>query len=81
MSRHRPNPLVLEALDMLKARGLVPVVRNGGKHFKVGWFDRGRRFLLIVPRTPGDRRSALNSRAMLRRLLRADGPPKIGGGL
>ena len=38
------NPLVLDALDMLKARGLTPIVRNGGKHIKIGWFDQGRRY-------------------------------------
>jgi hypothetical protein len=65
----RPNPLVLEALDTLKARGFVPVVRNGGKHFKITWVDHGRRFLLVVSRSPSNFRAERNSRALLKRLL------------
>jgi hypothetical protein len=65
----RPNPLVLEALDTLKARGLVPIVKNGGKHIKIGWVDHGRRFLLVVSRTPSSPYAERRSRTLLRRLL------------
>jgi len=65
----RANPLVLEALDTLKARGLVPVVQNGGKHFKIRWVDHGRRYLLVVSRSPSNFRAGRNSRALLKRLL------------
>jgi hypothetical protein len=65
----RPNPLVLEALDTLKARGFVPVVKNGGKHFKITWVDQGRRFLLVVSRSPSTPYAERRSRALLKRLL------------
>jgi len=65
----RPNPLVLEALDTLKARGFIPVVKNGGKHIKVSWIDHGRRYLLVVSQSPSSPHAARRSRALLRRLL------------
>jgi len=68
----RANPLVLDALDMLAKRGLVPVVSKRGKHIKVRWVDQGRVYVLVVARTPSDYRTRLNSRAVLRRLLRAN---------
>jgi hypothetical protein len=69
----RPNPLVIEALDTLKARGLVPIVKNGGKHTKVAWIDHGRKFLLVVSRTPSTPYAERRSRALLKRLLRVNG--------
>jgi len=66
----RANPLVLDALDMLAKRGLVPVVGKRGKHIKIRWVDQGRTRLLVVSRTPSDRRSQLRSRTILKRLLR-----------
>jgi hypothetical protein len=65
----RPNPLVLEALDTLKARGFTPVVKNGGKQFKITWVDSGRRYLLVISRSPSSFRAERNSRALLKRLL------------
>jgi hypothetical protein len=64
------NPLVLNALVMLERRGLAPVIDARGKHLKIRWSHRGRRFVLVVPRTPSGGRSLQNSRAMLRRILR-----------
>jgi len=66
----RANPLVLEALNTLKARGLVPCVGKRGKHIKIRWVNQGRTFLLVVSHSPSDRNSQLNSRTILRRLLR-----------
>jgi hypothetical protein len=68
----RANPLVLDALDMLAKRGLAPIVGKRGKHIKIRWVDQGRVYVLVVARTPSDYRSRLNSRAVLRRLLRAN---------
>jgi hypothetical protein len=68
----RPNPLVLDALAMLAKRGFVPLVGKRGKHVKIRWVDAGRVYVLVVARTPSDHRSRLNSRAVLRRLLRAN---------
>jgi hypothetical protein len=64
----RPNSLVLEALDTLKARGFVPVVKSG-RHFKITWIDHGRRFLLVVSRSPSSPYAERRSRALLKRLL------------
>lgn len=66
----RANPLVLDALDTLAKRGLVPIVGKRGKHIKIRWVDQGHTYVLVVARTPSDYRSRLNSRAVLRRLLR-----------
>jgi hypothetical protein len=63
------NALVSEAVNTLRARGFVPVVKNGGKHVKIGWIDHGRRFLLVVSRSPSNFRAERNSRALLKRLL------------
>jgi hypothetical protein len=68
----RPNVLVVDALDALAKRGVVPIVGKRGKHVKIRWVDQGRVYVLIVSRTPSDYRSRLNSRAVLRRLLRAN---------
>jgi hypothetical protein len=69
----RPNPLVLEALNTLAARGLIPSVGTRGKHIKLCWFDHGRRYVLVISRSPSDHRAQLNSRTVLRRLLRNNG--------
>jgi hypothetical protein len=69
----RANPLVTEALAILAKRGLVPQIGKRGKHVKIFWIDQGRRFLLVVSKTPSDWRTSLNSRATLRRILRANG--------
>ena len=68
----RGNELVADAIDMLTAAGFVPTV-GGRKHLIVSWFDHGRRYTLVVPASPGDRRARLNSRSTLRRLLRTGG--------
>lgn len=66
----RANDLVRDAVAMLKGHGFTPTVTNGGRHLRVRWFDGSRRFTLYVPSTPSDHRARLNSRAVLRRILR-----------
>ena len=65
------NDLLDEAVEMIRAAGFEPcVVRN--RHWKVQWADQqGRRQCLVVAFSPSDRRARLQSRAVLRRLLRA----------
>ncbi len=46
---------------------------HGGKHTQVRWAFNGTVRSYTVPGTPGDVRSVRNSRAAIRRLLRADG--------
>ena len=70
---NRAAELVHDAVTMLRDRGFVPTVSNGGKHTKVRWFDQGRRFTLYIPATPSDHRARLNSRAVLKRILRNGG--------
>ena len=75
MTRRQPD-LVREAVIALAERGHVADVDlSGAGHFKVRWIANGRRHLLVVSRTPSDRRSAANARALLRRLLHAEDRP------
>jgi hypothetical protein len=76
---NRADELVHDAIVTLRKHGLTPTVSNGGKHLKVRWVDQGRRYTLIVPASPSDYRTRANSRAILRRLLRANGTPGHGG--
>jgi hypothetical protein len=67
----RAEELIADALRLLHAYGFVPQIReNGGKHIKVRWFNAGRRYTLVIPRSPGDGRARKNSRAVLKRMLR-----------
>jgi len=70
---NRATELVRDAVTLLQEHGFLPTVSNGGKHMRVRWFDRGRRYTLYVPATPSDKRARLNSRAILRRILRSNG--------
>jgi hypothetical protein len=65
----RSNPLVADAVDVLTKYGFVPVV-DVTKHIKIRWINQGHTHLLVVSRTPSDRRSQLRSRTILKRLLR-----------
>ena len=69
----RARELVDDAVAILAAHGFTPIVTNGGKHLKIRWFDHGRRYTLTVPASPSDKRARLNSRAVLRRILRSNG--------
>jgi hypothetical protein len=71
---NRVSELVHDAVFLLRDRGLVPTVSNGGKHFKVSWVANGRRHTLVISRSPSDRRARLASRAILRRLLNGGAP-------
>ena len=70
---NRAAELVHDAVALLKSHGFVPTVSNGGKHTRVRWFDHGRRFTLYIPASPSDHRARLNSRAVLKRILRRNG--------
>jgi hypothetical protein len=70
---NRGAELVRDAVVLLRGHGFVPTVSNGGKHTKVRWFDHGRRYTLFIPASPSDKRARLNSRAVLRRILRNNG--------
>jgi len=70
---NRATELVRDAVALLRGHGFTPAVSNGGKHVRVRWFDHGRRYTLYVPSTPSDHRARLNSRAVLRRILRNNG--------
>jgi hypothetical protein len=69
---NRASELVRDAVVLLRAHGFLPMVSNG-KHIKVRWFDHGRRYTLIVSQSPSDQHARLNSRAVLRRILRING--------
>jgi hypothetical protein len=70
---NRATELVRDAVTLLQAHGFTPTVSNGGKHVRVRWFDQGRSYTLFIPASPIDQRARLNSRAVLRRILRSNG--------
>jgi hypothetical protein len=70
---NRSSELVHDAVALLRAHGFAPTVSNGGRHLRIRWVDQGRRYTLFIPASPGDVRARLNSRAVLRRILRANG--------
>jgi hypothetical protein len=68
----RSEELVTDALALLHAHGFVPrISEGGGKHIKIRWFDAGRRFTLVISRSPGTDHARQQSRATLKRLLRS----------
>jgi len=40
---NRADELVHDAVSLLRDRGFVPTVSNGGRHLRIRWFDSGRR--------------------------------------
>jgi hypothetical protein len=66
----RREELIADALQLLHAHGFVPQIQENGRHIKIRWLDFGRRYTLIISRTPSDNYARQNSRATLRRLLR-----------
>jgi hypothetical protein len=74
LSRHRPPVLIREAVATLASAGHSVDVDLTGGHYKVSWTAAGRRHLLVLSRSPGDRRAQANSRSLLRRLLEEGRP-------
>ncbi|HEY1864536.1 MAG TPA: hypothetical protein VGG77_12815 [Roseiarcus sp.] len=71
------SPLVREAISILGDHGYAVDLDLDGAHFKVRWLGRnGRQHLLVLSRSPSDRRTVLNSRAVLRRLMREEERPQ-----
>lgn len=60
-------------VDALRAMGVEEIsVRMGGKHPQVLWADRqsGKKGIITVPGSTGDRRAMLNNITMARRIIR-----------
>jgi hypothetical protein len=72
-ARRRPPKHAREALEILAAHGLVGILDWSGPHLKVRWVLAGRPQMLVISRTPSDRRAAANNVSILRRLLREGG--------
>jgi hypothetical protein len=72
MSHSRSEELIADALQLLHAHGFTPQIQegNGSKHIKIRWNDAGRRFTLVISRSPGTDHARQQSRATLKRLLR-----------
>jgi hypothetical protein len=69
---NRSEEFVADALALPHAHGhVLRISENGGKHIKIRWLDAGRRYTLVISRTPGDSRARQQSRATLKRLLRS----------
>jgi hypothetical protein len=71
MSHSRSEELIADALQLLHAHGHVPQIQENGKHVKIRWVDFGRRYTLIISRSPGTDHARQQSRATLKRLLRS----------
>lgn len=72
MTRRHPS-LVREAIAILGDKGYAADLDLDGAHLKVRWLGRsGRQHLLVLSRSPSDRRAGANARVTLRRLLRAE---------
>jgi hypothetical protein len=69
------NPCLEIALRELAAVGIRDVEQaHGGKHLQLRWRVNGHGLRIYhVPATPSDWRSAHNTRADIRRMLREDG--------
>lgn len=74
MSRRRPPVLLREAVATLASAGHSVDADLTGGHYKVSWTVAGRRHLLVLSRSPGDRRASANSRTILRHLLEEGRP-------
>jgi hypothetical protein len=68
---NRSEELVGDALRLLHERGFVPSIQENGRHIKLRWNDSGRRFTLVISRSPGTNHARQQSRATLKRLLRS----------
>jgi hypothetical protein len=63
--------LIADALQLLHAHGFTPRIQENGRHIKIRWVDFGRRFTLVISRSPSDVNARQQSRATLKRLLRS----------
>jgi hypothetical protein len=69
------NPCLAAALAELESAGIRDVEQvRGGKHVQVRWKVNGHGLrAYTLPSTPSDIRASRNTRAGIRRMLRADG--------
>lgn len=68
------NECLAAALQELSLAGVRDVERAyGGKHLQLRWRVNGTERMYSLPATPSDVRSAANTRAQIRRILREDG--------
>jgi hypothetical protein len=70
------NPCLEAALRELSDAGIRDVERaQGGKHLQLRWrVNGGQQRMYSLSATPSDVRAAANTRADIRRMLKADGP-------
>jgi len=74
---NRSEQLVADALALLHQHGFTPQIQegNGSRHIKIRWNDSGRRFTLVISRSPSTSHARQQSRATLKRLLRSPREP------
>jgi hypothetical protein len=69
----RSRELIGDAVDLLRVHGFAPEISENGRHIKVTWNGiDGQRQVLVISRSPGDRRARAQSIAVLRRMLRTN---------
>ena len=65
------NPLLSDAINTLRQRGLAHVIENGGIHYKVRFTNTlGSRCVLVVSGSPSHPSAIRKNRAVLKRLAR-----------
>jgi hypothetical protein len=78
MTCARHSPMVREAIVALAQHNHVADVDVAGAHFKISWVVDGRKHMLVISRSPSNRHAALKSRALLKRILRAEEAARHG---
>jgi hypothetical protein len=68
----RPPALVRECVVALSRNGRAADLDLRGTHYRLSWVANGKQHLLIISRSPGDRRAPANTRALLKRLQREE---------
>lgn len=67
------SPCIEAVVEELSAAGIKSRIEYGGKHAHVVWLHNNKERRFATSLTPGDWRSAMNSRTEIRRILRNDG--------
>lgn len=70
MAGLRPNPCLQAMSHVLDEHGIPYTIRHGGKHPQIVFSIDGRTKRRAFPATTSDRRSHLNARSQLKRLVR-----------
>jgi hypothetical protein len=63
---NRQNPILCAVKEVLDQHKIEYTVSNGGKHIRVDYYYKGKRFRQTVAKSPSDWRAAKNVRSQVR---------------